>query len=274
VDIRPRHFLDICAGCGGLGLGVQIAEPRSRCVGYVEREAYAAAILGARMEAGDLDSAPIWTDVATFDARAWRGAVDWVLSGDPCQPNSVASAAWGKGFGAEDERFLITEVVRIFADSGANRLFRENVTGNAEGQLAAIVPLLERLGCRVAAGIFSASETGAPHDRERLFIMADASGDGLQGGTLASDDQPPGCREQPGGKASRAFGQNHGSRNPWEHESGLGRVAYGIANRVDRLRTIGNGAVPLAAAYAWRTLDALLAEGRGAGPVILEARAA
>ncbi len=120
------------------------------------------------MEAGRLHPAAVWSDLRTFDAGAWRGAVDCVLSGDPCQPNSVA----GKRGGEDDERWLLDCVIDIFDQSGAHTLFRENVTGNADGQLAVAIPALERLGCRVAVGIFSAGEAGASHRRERLFILA------------------------------------------------------------------------------------------------------
>ncbi|QTH19815.1 DNA cytosine methyltransferase [Rhizorhabdus wittichii] len=174
MALRPDSLnaISICAGAGGLDLALQLAEPRARTVAYVEREAYAAATLVARMETGELAPALVWSDLGTFDARPFRGRVHLVTSGDPCQPNSVA----GRGLGADDERFLIDQVVRVFDESGAHRLFRENVTGNADGQLAAIVPLLEGLGCRVAAGIFSAEGVGASHRRERLVIMADRDG--------------------------------------------------------------------------------------------------
>jgi DNA (cytosine-5)-methyltransferase 1 len=181
-----------------LGIGVEVAVPGARTVCHVEREAYAAAILASRMAAKELAPAPVWTDVATFDARRWRGAVDCVLSGDPCQPNSVA----GKRGGADDDRFLIDQVVRIFDESGARRLFRENVTGNADGQLAALVPALERLGCRVAVGIWRAADVGAKHGRERLFVMADRDGDGLSrsaqcdGRTAGGQQAPRRCDTQ------------------------------------------------------------------------------
>ena len=73
---RPDELfaLSLCAGAGGLDLGVRITEPRARTVCYVEREAYAAACLVARMEDAALDRAPVWDDVATFDGRPWRGA--------------------------------------------------------------------------------------------------------------------------------------------------------------------------------------------------------
>jgi DNA (cytosine-5)-methyltransferase 1 len=253
VAVRSVTIIELCAGVGGLGLGVRLAEPRSRCVAYIEREAYAAATLVARMVAGDLDKAPVWSDLATFDARPWRGAVDCIVSGDPCQPHSKV------GFmqGADDQRDLIADVVRVFAESGASRLFRENVTGNADGQLAALVPPLESMGCAVAAGIFSAAEVGAPHDRERLFIMADAAGARFQGWNAA------------GHAAGQAAGRHLGAGGWWAAEPGVRRVANGLACRVDRLRACGGGAVPLVAAYAWRALSAVLAETRGAGVTVL-----
>ena len=66
----------MCAGVGGLDLGLPIACPGYRTVGYVEREAYAAAALVARMADKALDQAPVWDDLTTFDGRPWRGVVD------------------------------------------------------------------------------------------------------------------------------------------------------------------------------------------------------
>lgn len=170
--------LSVCAGVGGLDLGVRIARPDARCVAFVEREASAAASLVASMAAGRLHPAAVWSDLRTFDAPAWRGAVDCVLSGDPCQGNSVA----GKRLGADDDRWLLDRAIDVFDQSGAHTFFRENVPGNLAGQIAAAVPALERLGCRVACGIFSAAEAGASHRRERFFILADRSnGDGRRG---------------------------------------------------------------------------------------------
>src|SRR5690606_9288555 len=153
----PMNVLALCAGVGGLELGIRIAEPGARGVCYVEREAYAAAILAARMGDGWLHPAPIWSDLGTFDPGPWRGIVDCVASGDPCQPNSVA----GRRLGADDDRWLLDHVLRVVEAIRPDRFFRENVPGNADGQLAAIVPALEGMGYRVAAGIFSPAELGA-----------------------------------------------------------------------------------------------------------------
>ncbi len=73
--------LSLCAGVGGLDLGLILACPGYRTVGYVEREAFAAALLVARMDDAALDRAPLWDDVASFNGRPWRGGVDIVLAG-------------------------------------------------------------------------------------------------------------------------------------------------------------------------------------------------
>ncbi|WP_365894670.1 DNA cytosine methyltransferase [uncultured Sphingomonas sp.] len=177
--------LSLCAGVGGLDLGVRIARPDARCVAFVEREASAAASLVASMEAGRLHPAAVWSDLRTFDAGAWRGAVDCVLSGDPCQGNSVA----GKRLGAEDDRWLLDRAIEVFDQSGADTFFRENVVGNLDGQLEVAIPSLERLGCRIAFGIFSAAEVDASHRRERGFLLADRSHLGHQRGRRARRGQ-------------------------------------------------------------------------------------
>lgn len=176
MALHPADFasIDLCAGAHGLGLGLDIAVPlafpgfRARSVCHVEREAFAAATLVGHMEAGTLDPAAVWSDLATFDGRPWRGRVHCVTSGDPCQPNSVA----GKRRGAEDDRFLADQVVRVVDEVRPLCVFRENVPGNADGQLGVLVPALEGLGYRVECGIFSSAETGNSHGRRRLFILA------------------------------------------------------------------------------------------------------
>lgn len=84
--------LSLCSGIGSLDLGIWLAEPSYRTVSYVEREAYAAAVLVKRMEEGRLDQAPIWDSLETFDGKPWRGVVDIVVAGLLSGPSSVQPA--------------------------------------------------------------------------------------------------------------------------------------------------------------------------------------
>ena len=162
------HVLSLCSGAGGLDLGLQIALPSGRTIGLVERDAFAAAVLVARMLDGSLDDAPIWDDVATFDGRPWRGAVDIVTAGYPCQPFSVA----GKRRGTDDPRHLWPHVARIIGEVEPPFVFLENVAHHLRLGFPEVAAGLVGMGYRLAAGLFTAAEVGAPHKRERLFILA------------------------------------------------------------------------------------------------------
>jgi hypothetical protein len=106
------NVLALCAGIGGLELGVKFARPDAHAVCYVEHDRDAVRVLRQRIAAGDIDDAPIWNDVRTFDGMPWRGCVDLITAGYPCQPESTA----GKRLGHEDERWLWADVWRIIRD--------------------------------------------------------------------------------------------------------------------------------------------------------------
>ena len=95
VGSAETTHLSFCAGYGGIDLGLQRVLPSCRTVAYVEIEAFAIANLVAKMEAGDLDAAPVWTDVKTFPAEPFRGLVDIISGGYPCQPFSAAGKRLG-----------------------------------------------------------------------------------------------------------------------------------------------------------------------------------
>ncbi|OYW42024.1 MAG: DNA methyltransferase [Rhodobacterales bacterium 12-64-8] len=160
--------LSLCSGAGGLDLGLAIAIPGYRSVGHVERETYAASTLVARMEDASLDQAVVWDDVGTFDGRPWRGAVDIITAGYPCQPFSVA----GKRRGADDPRHLWPHVARIICEVQPPFVFLENVAHHLRLGFPEVASGLVGMGYRLAAGLFTAAEVGAPHKRERLFILA------------------------------------------------------------------------------------------------------
>jgi DNA (cytosine-5)-methyltransferase 1 len=165
---RSLFGISLCAGAGGLDLGLHIAAPGYRTVGYVERESYAAATLVARMEDAALDQAPVWDDVTSFDGKPWRGIVDIVHGGYPCQPFSVA----GKKLGHNDPRHLWPHIARIVAECQPRLCFFENVGGHLRLGFEQVHDDLRSMGYGVKAGLFTAEEIGAPHKRERLFILA------------------------------------------------------------------------------------------------------
>jgi DNA (cytosine-5)-methyltransferase 1 len=173
VVIRPLSTLSLCTGIGGLELGLRLALG-SVCVGYVERESFAAATLVARMEEAVLDPAPVWDDVKTFDGTQWRGKVDCITAGFPCQPFSLAGTRQGDA----DPRHLWPDIVRIIREADPWIVILENVPGllvtrTADGRNAGEVVKddLEQLGFDVEAGLFSAEDVTATHKRERVFYV-------------------------------------------------------------------------------------------------------
>ena len=159
--------LSLCSGYGGLELGLELAGvPTSACC-YVEREAYGAANLVSLMESGRLDPAPIWSDLTTFDGGPWRGAVDLVTAGFPCQPFSTA----GKRKGLDDERWLWGDIERIISEVGPGVVFLENVPGLAIRGLYEVLGSFASLGFDAEWGVLRASDAGAPHRRARIFIL-------------------------------------------------------------------------------------------------------
>ncbi len=161
------NVLDLCAGIGGLSLGLRAATD-CRTVAYVEREAYAAAVLVSQMEAGALDAAPVWSDLRTFPAQEFRGCVDIITAGFPCQPHSLA----GKRLGTADHRWLFDDIADIIYEVAPGIVFLENVPGLANTGLDRVLGSLASLGFDAEWGVFSAAEVGAPHWRKRLFILA------------------------------------------------------------------------------------------------------
>ncbi|MBC7163836.1 MAG: DNA cytosine methyltransferase [Roseovarius sp.] len=165
---RPRHGLSLCAGGGGLDMGLMLAEPGYHTRAFVEWEDWPRAVLIAAQRAGYFAPAPIWDDLRAFDARPFRGAFDTVLAGYPCQPFSAA----GKRGGADDPRHLWPEVARVIGECSPEWVFLENVAGHVTLGLETVLRELWGMGYTPAAGLFSAAEVGAPHQRLRIFILA------------------------------------------------------------------------------------------------------
>jgi len=345
--------ISFCSGYAGIERGLNLAGVKHRVIAYVEIEAYAIANLVAKMEAGELDAAPIWSNLKTFPAHLFRGAVDIITGGYPCQPFSAA----GKRAGADDPRHLWPFIRKHVQTIRPARCFFENVEGHISLGLSSVIGDLEEDSYRATWGIFSAREVGAPHQRKRVYILADSSRnggrrelrnlpsenesigkpkkhgknspclpddagenarvkimgdtqhDGLSTATLRgsidSTSDHNAQRQNTPRKSTRAGQPNSGANSSasnelansniersqrrlqgrcfnkerrekqalrcateccdwgswyrcgaWPPEPGLGRVVDGGANRVDRIRLLGNGVVPQTAAKAWQVLDA------------------
>lgn len=159
----------LCAGAGGLEQGLHLAvDDAYRTVVGVEWETAAALVLVARMQEGSIPPFPIWSDIRTFDGTAWRGVVDIVVAGFPCQPHSVA----GKRQGVEDERDLWPDVQRIIGECEPAWVFLENVPGAVPYFQHFVMPGLSDMGYDTEAVLVEAADVGAPHRRERLFVLA------------------------------------------------------------------------------------------------------
>ena len=321
--------LALFAGAGGGILGGKLLGWRTVCA--VEWEAYAASVLCARQNDGALPAFPIWDDVRTFDGRPWRGIVDVVSGGFPCQDISAA----GKGAGIEGERSgMWTEMARIIGEVRPRFAFVENSPMLTSRGLGRVLGDLAALGYDARWGVLGAVDAGAPHKRDRIWIVADAvpAGEwreqrqGQDEGNAVPDADDRGDRrreQQPEGSEgawhvadgggicdTASAGFPNGAREPlgqpdhyaqperpdcqvadakrigshtekderimegegarelcveqprsdwgawWATEPDVGRVAHGVAARVDRLKAIGNGQVPAVAALAWEMLTA------------------
>ena len=169
--------IGLCAGYGGIELGVKRVVPTLRTVAFCEIEAFACANLVAKMESGLMDPAPIWTDLKTFPWEEFRDRVDVLTGGYPCQPFSAA----GRRLGSEDPRHLWPYIASGICILRPKLCFFENVEGHVSLGLSTVISDLEGLGYAVSWGIFSAAECGAPHQRKRVFVMAYGIGAGLEG---------------------------------------------------------------------------------------------
>ena len=172
--MRANH-LSLCAGIGGIDLGLRRVVRGLRTVAMVEREGFCVSHLAAKMEEGELDPCPIYPDLLRFPWDKYRGLVDIVSGGFPCQPFSHA----GSRKATEDSRHLWPHIKTGVSVLRPSFCFFENVDGIASAKspgyhsvLHHVLSDLEEMGFRATAGQFSAEEVGAPHLRKRWFILA------------------------------------------------------------------------------------------------------
>lgn len=270
--------LALFAGAGGGILGGHLLGWRTVCA--VEWEPYPASVLVARQNEGILPPFPIWDDVQTFDGRPWRGIVDVVSGGFPCQDISVA----GKGAGIDGERSgMWRHMSRIIGEVRPRFAFVENSPALIRRGLARVIGDLAEIGYDCRWCVMGADDVGAPHRRKRIWILAYAMQSdvatqnrgrpefeqkGRQIRPIISSESenmadPNGTQCKRNGLAGRENSSHtlvNSSSSWWRAdpadalEPKLGRMADGVANRVDRLKAIGNGQVPAVAATAFKIL--------------------
>lgn len=163
--------LALFAGVGGLELGVNLIIPESRTVCFVEGEAYNIEVIQNKIEKKQLEEAIIFSDVQSFGSvcHLFSGKVDFITAGFPCQPFSTA----GDRKGTKDERWLWGSIIEIISQVRPSFLFLENVSNliNEWGAFDEISKSLSEIGFNLEWGTLRASEVGANHHRNRLFIF-------------------------------------------------------------------------------------------------------
>jgi DNA (cytosine-5)-methyltransferase 1 len=293
--------LALFAGSGGGILGGHLLGWRT--VAAVEIEDYPRRVLLQRQADGFLPRFPVWDDICTFDGKPWRGRVDVISGGFPCQDISAA----GKGDGLDGERSgLWTHMARVVSEVRPPFVFVENSPMLTTRGGTRVIADLTQMGYDTKWTVMGAADIGAPHQRDRMWIVArqreflshpQHHGNGW--GEQQQESPTQAARTVAHAQQQRLEGQSDireqkvswtGSSRPlanpkdkgdvwrewelgftqqehnstgspidgsgqwWSVEPAVGRVAHGVANRVDRLKAIGNGQVPLCAASAWQLL--------------------
>jgi len=205
MDHPQITHVSLCAGYGGIDLGLHRCIPNLRTIAYSEIEAFACELLLARMEGGQIDAAPIWPDLKSFPWGKLRDRVDILSGGYPCQPFSSA----GKRLGREDPRHLWPYIADGISILRPRLCYFENVEGHISLGLREVFEHLGELGYSATWGIFSAAECGAPHQRKRVFVLAHRDSEGFprhsgleQLGLSSRRQAAEGCASEGGGSRS------------------------------------------------------------------------
>jgi len=227
--------LALFAGAGGGILGGRLLGWTPVCA--VEIEKYPRDVLLQRMRDGALPTFPIWDDVRTFDGRPWRGVVDVISGGFPCQ--DISSAGLGQGFAGEHSS-LWFEMLRVIGEVRPRYVFAENSPNLRTRGLGIVIEGLTGLGYDVRWCVLGAWHAGAPHRRNRMWVYA-------------SDTSRVGLEEYANLKPIKLVKAGRGVGR-WPSQSDICRVTHDVANRVDRLKALGNGQHPQCMALAWSIL--------------------
>ena len=280
MNKEKTYFLDMFSGIGGFALAAYNTGLRFNGHYFSEIDKYAVKIYEKRFP-----NAVSLGDIRSVDyAKLPKGR--WLISGGfPCQPHSFS----GKRRGGKDKRDLWLECKRVIGDLRPEIALFENVHGllssNGGKFFNKVLSDISESGYDAEWQIISANEAGAPHLRERVWIVSYPQSDGSAAQGFADnkkkqeiDESRTGLCLEPSGfcqfvsvaersrdvrrdgeletvkkisKRHRGSAAN-GGRQWWAVEPNVGRVAYGIPFRVDRLRCLGNAIVPQCAELIMR----------------------
>ena len=252
IDERNKmNELALFAGAGGGILGGKLLGWRTVCA--VEYASAPRSMLLARQRDGCLERFPIWDDVRTFDGKPWRGKVDIVTGGFPCQDISSA----GKGAGIDGERSgLWSEMQRIVGEVRPRYTLIENSPNLTFRGLDRVLCDLAKMGYDATWGVFSAGDAGAQHERERCWIVGHSVQRGCTPKSVQQEQDI--YRERSKALTGNGLRKNDSAMcDWWKTEPSVGRVVNGMADGMDRVAAIGNGQVPAVVRLAWETLSGL-----------------
>ena len=239
--------LHLFAGAGGGILGGILCGHTTVCA--VEIEPYPRKVLLHRQRDGILPRFPIWDDVTTFDGKPWRGHVDIVCGGFPCQ--DISSAGNGQGITGERSG-LWSEMARIIHEVGPKYVIVENSPMLTVRGLGVVLGDLAEMGYHARWGVLGSCDAGLPTKRDRLWIVAST---GLLDPNPRKNEgrnrEEILLRKWASGSCQRVvdFGGVAAIEVP-ERAS----VDYGMADWMDELKAIGNGQSPALVELAWNIL--------------------
>jgi len=281
------YGLDIFSGIGGITLALK---DWVRPIAYCENDPYCQGVLLSRMQSHELPIAPIWDDIKTLSGK-YLPKVDIIYGGFPCQDISVA----GNGKGLEGKRScLFFEIMRLAEEIKSKFVFLENVPAIRTRGLGVILKEFTKAGYDCRYGFLSAYDVGAPHKRERWFLLAYTRSKRRQQESRSTHENestnegrgekkaniPTSCckRNREGNVAHpnkltlhlagfdskfrklRNTPKVQQNFPPWGLEPEVGRVADGVPLRVGQLKHLGNAVVPQQAKEAFRRLVGLTSE--------------
>lgn len=289
-------ILDLFSGIGGFSYAAERLVGGFETVAFCEIDPYCQKILKKHWP-----DVPIHNDVRRLadEADGYRGLVDVVCGGYPCQPFSLASS---NRKGQEDDRHLWPEMLRIVKAARPRFVIGENVAGHITLGLDTVLSDLAQQNYTARAFVIPACAKDAKHRRDRVFVVGHTEHYGLSAtevrGSNAKDEGRPQkgqkqakqfkgtgrptsdavlentasikCNTRPEKQESlREMQENRGKRNHscrsskaqigsrWEPEPRILRMAYGIPNRVDRIRSLGNSIVPQVVAEIFIAIKAM-----------------